>query len=366
MYTQKVIKFNIARRVSVISTFTVILLVRTASSAAVKGGDSGAGDPYSLFETPGKMVRVSKGASLSLYCSGRGSPTIVLETGLGGQAFADWYKLQPLLSNHQRTCSYDRAGYGFSELGQDLPRDLTHDVRDLHELLSRSGEQPPFILVGHSNGGLIIGAYADLYPTEVKALVFLDAAIALKKYPIEPAVGPDATHPNKYFEEQLRQTAECETYAAKQETRQLTGTDTPCIPAFHELSPRMAAVERSNEHKPSYWAALLSELRCNYEGTISGQAMALLPHHWTNIPIRVFAAAVPDVDDTEAARLFGIPATDKAALIEARASRHRWEALQAQVCQFSRDCRVTKIPTTMHEVQNANPELVASVVRQLR
>ena len=98
---------------------------------------------YALFEQPGKMVKITHGAKLSLYCTGSGLPTVVLESGFGGGTYDEWHMLQPRLAHVARTCSYDRAGYGFSELGTDLPRDIRHDVRDLHSLLRNSWRARP-------------------------------------------------------------------------------------------------------------------------------------------------------------------------------------------------------------------------------
>ena len=138
-------------------------------------------DGYALFEQPGRMVKLPQGIRLSMYCAGAGGPTVILETGFGGGAYLAWHELQPRLARFTRTCSYDRAGYGFSELGDDLPRDTRHDVMDLHALLVASGEPGPYILVGHSDGGHIIGAFADLFPQQVAGLVFLDASVLLDK-----------------------------------------------------------------------------------------------------------------------------------------------------------------------------------------
>lgn len=344
-----------------ISSFFVVANVIWAAEPAA------APDPYSLFEKPGKMVRLSKGNALSMYCSGAGFLTIILEAGFRGGAYASWYKLQPLLSLRHRTCSYDRAGYGFSELGSDLPRDLNHAVRDLHEMLRKSGEKAPYILVGHSNGGLIVGAFADLYPEEVAGLVFLDAAIALKRYPISPAVGAGAVHPNKYLEADLQHVKECGQFAAEHNLAKLAGPQSTCINTedFSGLPSAMAQVEISNEEKPSFWAALLSESESNYRDQISSQAMALLPHHWSKIPIRVVTAAIPPVDDMKAAELFGIPANDKAALDSARTNRQRWEGRQAEACHYASNCKVRKVPTFMHLVQNADPALVAQTIEEI-
>ncbi len=108
------------------------------------------------------MVSIGQGARLSMYCVGKGRPTVVLESGFGGGTYHEWHKLQPALAKVSRTCSYDHAGYGFSTLGTDLPRDVRHDVLDLHSLLERSAETGPYILVAHSDGGHIVGAYTDL------------------------------------------------------------------------------------------------------------------------------------------------------------------------------------------------------------
>lgn len=282
-------------------------------------------DPYSLFERPGRMVRLSRGNALSMYCSGTGSPTVMLETGFRGGAYASWYKLQPLISLRHRTCSYDRAGYGFSELEDDLPRDLKHQVSDLHEMLEKAGEKAPYILVGHSNGGLIIGAFADLYPREVAGLVFLDAAMALKRYPVEPSVGKGAPRPNKYLQADLDHIEKCGQFAGDHNVMKLKSTPDACIDprSFDGLPLAMVKTETSNEEKPSYWAALFSESESNYRHEIGGQAVALLPHHWSKMPIRVITAAIPEMNDQKAAELFGIPERDKAALNDARNNRRR-------------------------------------------
>ena len=155
------------------------------------------------------MVKISHGAKLSLYCRGGGSPTVVLESGFGGGTYEEWHMLQPRLADVTRTCSYDRAGYGFSELGADLPRNIQHDVLDLHTLLKASGERGPYILVGHSDGGHIIGAYTDLYPNEVAALVFLDAAVLLDKEQLSGPKEKPSLDMRRYYDSKLAEIREC-------------------------------------------------------------------------------------------------------------------------------------------------------------
>ncbi|WP_084621399.1 alpha/beta fold hydrolase [Luteibacter yeojuensis] len=93
---------------------------------------------------------------MHIYCAGSGSPTVVLEFGNGGD-FTIWGKVQPALSRTTRTCSYDRAGFGWSE-AQSGPRDASHIARQLKMLLNAAGIHEPIILVGHSAGGLYASA----------------------------------------------------------------------------------------------------------------------------------------------------------------------------------------------------------------
>jgi pimeloyl-ACP methyl ester carboxylesterase len=111
---------------------------------------------------------------LHLYCVGpRGvGPTIVLENGLGGWS-QTWGNIVTEVSKTARTCAYDRAGYGWSELG-DLPHDALSIADQLHALLHGAGEATPFVLVGASIGGLYIRMYAHRFPDDVAGLVFLD------------------------------------------------------------------------------------------------------------------------------------------------------------------------------------------------
>ncbi|WEN14272.1 alpha/beta hydrolase [Rhodanobacter sp. AS-Z3] len=125
------------------------------------------------FPPPGKLFTVN-GNQMHLYCSGAGSPTVVLESGLGDD-FLTWGKVQPALSLATRVCSYDRAGLGWSE-PQSGPRDATPIASQLHELLQQAQVKGPLLLMGHSAGGIYIRAYASRYPHEVAGLVFVDAS----------------------------------------------------------------------------------------------------------------------------------------------------------------------------------------------
>ena len=121
---------------------------------------------------PGQMVDVG-GYQLYLYCTGTGSPTVILEAGLEGDDIS-WKLVQPKVTQFTRVCSYDRAGLAHSDYGP-TPRDAEMSATDLHTLLTKASIAPPYVMVGHSFGGLLIRRFAFDYPEEVDGLVFVDS-----------------------------------------------------------------------------------------------------------------------------------------------------------------------------------------------
>jgi len=122
---------------------------------------------------PGKIYDVD-GYNMHLYCTGEGSPTLILDAGLG-DSWQAWIPVQSGLSKITRTCSYDRAGLGFSD-GRPGLRDSENISRQLHGLLQHAGITEPIILAGHSMSGMHIRKYAQNYPQDVVGLVFVDAS----------------------------------------------------------------------------------------------------------------------------------------------------------------------------------------------
>jgi pimeloyl-ACP methyl ester carboxylesterase len=125
------------------------------------------------YPPPGEMVHVG-GYSLHINCVGQGSPTVVLDAG-SGEWSAQWVRVQREVSHTTRVCAYDRAGMGWSEMGPE-PRDAKWISSELHALLSKAGIEGPYVLVGHSFGGMYMLTYAARYPEEVAGVALIDSS----------------------------------------------------------------------------------------------------------------------------------------------------------------------------------------------
>ena len=124
------------------------------------------------YPAPGTLYDVG-GHRLHLQCTGTGSPTVVLESGLGGTS-AGWTRITTELNQTTRVCAYDRAGQGWSD-DVDTPQDALAIAADLHTLLARADESGPYVLVGHSAGGPYVMTFAAAYPDEIAGMVLLDS-----------------------------------------------------------------------------------------------------------------------------------------------------------------------------------------------
>jgi pimeloyl-ACP methyl ester carboxylesterase len=124
---------------------------------------------------PGEMVDVGNHNRLHINCVGQGSPTVVLDAALGTMS-ASWVRVQREVSGTTRVCAYDRAGMGWSEKESD-PRDAKQVTGELHALLEGANiGEGPYVLVGHSFGGLYTQTYAARYPEEVAGIALIESS----------------------------------------------------------------------------------------------------------------------------------------------------------------------------------------------
>ena len=126
------------------------------------------------YPTPGVLVNVG-GYKMHIYCMGEGSPTVILDSANMGMV-SNWAWIQPDVAKVTRVCAYDRADSGWSDLSPQ-PNDTKQNAEALHKLLENADIAGPYVLVGHSFGGLYVRMFAEMYPDEVGGMVFLEGTL---------------------------------------------------------------------------------------------------------------------------------------------------------------------------------------------
>ncbi len=191
-------------------------------------------DDASLYARPGKLVSVG-GRELNMYCMGSGTPTVVLDAGLGDWAPA-WIATQRAVATFTRVCAYDRAGYGFSGPGP-FPRTHLRIARELHAMLASGGIEHPYVLAGHSFGGTDVQLFADLYPKEVVGLLLVDAIPA----------GTGRSLPGSSLDAYPREMGRCADGARRQTLEANHKLFARCFTdAFEDATPSQLRLERSS------------------------------------------------------------------------------------------------------------------------
>ncbi|KGE16876.1 alpha/beta fold hydrolase [Paenibacillus wynnii] len=157
------------RRIALIILAVLIVLLSVGTAyqwnGARKDGKS--------YEPVGKLYEVA-GHKMHLYTKGEGDTTVVFASGWGtANPYADFSPLYEGLESHVKVAVYDRFGYGYSDT-TGRQRDIDTITDEIHELLRVSGQTTPYILVGHSLGSLETIRYAQRFPTEVKAILFIE------------------------------------------------------------------------------------------------------------------------------------------------------------------------------------------------
>ena len=127
------------------------------------------------YAEPGRLIDIG-GRRINLHCMGEGGPTVILMAGIFSWSVV-WYKTQPVIAQKTRVCAFDRAAYGFSDPAP-RPQVISEVIADLHKALQAASIPGPYVLVGHSLGGLEVRVYAQRWPKEVAGMVLVDTSPA--------------------------------------------------------------------------------------------------------------------------------------------------------------------------------------------
>jgi pimeloyl-ACP methyl ester carboxylesterase len=238
---------------------TCVLALCVAIPASVTAADSPAPPKPDLtldvYAEPARLVDIGGGRRLNLRCSGPQSPTrtVLLEAGFGGDSMA-WARVQPLLAAQLRVCSYDRAGYGFSD-GGPLPRSVEAETADLHALVHAAQLPLPMVIVGHSLGSNIARRYDQRYPDDVAGLVLID--------PPPQQVGKFSpqyqTQETEMLPQVLAAYRQCEQGARDGRLADPPPELKQCLRAPNPLfSDKLNAAVRASKSRPEFWQTVIT------------------------------------------------------------------------------------------------------------
>jgi pimeloyl-ACP methyl ester carboxylesterase len=155
----------------IILTVLVFLLILAAAGFLYENISEARDRRFNRMQ--GQLVNVA-GRKMHIDCTGEGSPTVILDSGLG-DSYLSWRKVQPEIAKFTRVCSYDRAGLGYSDPSSQ-PRTSKVIAEELHALLQAASITPPYVIVGHSMGGYDVRVYTSMYHREIAGMVLVDAS----------------------------------------------------------------------------------------------------------------------------------------------------------------------------------------------
>jgi pimeloyl-ACP methyl ester carboxylesterase len=324
-------------------------LAATTLLAGAAAGDT-------IYSQPGERVSIGR-ARLNLYCIGSGSPTVVFDAGWGDWS-PSWAIVQPQVAKWTRACSFDRAGYGFSDAGP-MPRTNVRIADELHMALHNASLSGPYVLVAHAFGSYNVRAFADRYMRDVGGIVLVDADDG----DVEPAKWQTRDH--RTFQKIIATMRLCQNAVS-------SGLPLPPLPAPSGLPPRTCAGQFfrglpeqrfSNELN----SALLHEVQTQaslYDAAISEMEEmpwdeAYLQHHVTSFgsrPIRVLTTWH-----------FGRPpATPASAHHERLAFEHDSALAQGSWLRLSTNARqVFDYDETGQYIQLDQPQIVLEAIREV-
>ena len=249
-----------------------------------------------VYTGPSRLVEIGTGRKLNLYCTGAGSPVVVFESGLGDST-KSWGLVQPEVSRRTRACSYDRAGLGFSDAA-NFPRTSANAAEDLSKLLQAAGEHPPFVLVGHSYGGMIVKLFAFTHPSEVAGVVLVDPShedVGRELF----ALDPQSREKNLKYLEQLQ------SCVVREGPSPLTDEDFASL-CIAEAGPRYSESIRTSDRllatQPQRIAAWVSEMQNIWQ--VSADQVRDEARSLGDIPLVVITKepSRPNQDETPALR----------------------------------------------------------------
>ena len=285
------------------------------------------------FPPPGELIDVD-GRQAHLSCTGEGSPTVILEAGVDPFGALTWTAVQPDIASLTRVCSYDRAGIMWSEPGAE-PRDAHRVADELNALLEASAESPPYVMVGHSLGGLFQRVYDSRHPDEVAGFVFVDSSHPeqMERLPKEVIEIMKASLPPPFL-----------------------------MKAMSRLGVIRMMGEMSGDYLPEEWQAAAARVGPRSVAGLIGEMVALetiatqarVTGSLGSRPVVVLSAGIQDPPP-------GIEISDATR----REMASTWFELQEELAALSTNSERRLVENSAHYIQLQAPEAVIAAVRDV-
>ncbi len=305
--------------------------------------------PDQTYMHPGKLVAVDGARRLNLVCTGKGSPTVLFDSGLATSTVT-WRLVQNEVGKVTRACAYDRAGIGFSD-----PRagesDAKAIVTDLHALLGAARIKTPIVYVGHSIAGLYAVLLQATHPQDVASFVLVDPSFANQFNAMFAAAAAAGAPPAARdallgaMHGQVRRMKECATLPAP-----LPGD---CASSDSRLPAPLAAFAKAQESRPSYLLANASEFE-NFLATGDDKSpdqkeLEAVTANFGDKPLIVLTAGKPPTYP-------GMTPAQNAAIDQA------WKAGHDRLATLSTRGSNTVVPNASHGIQHDQPQAVIDAV----
>lgn len=299
------------------------------------------------YPPPGKLVDIG-GRKMHIDCRGTGSPTVILEAGLGTGGSTDWTLVHDEIAGFTRTCAYDRAGIMWSD-PKDTPQDAAAVTEDLHKLLKGAGISDPLVLVGHSIGGPYTRTYTGKYGDQVAGLVMVDPSHPDQVARLGKVVSIDV-HPKRAST--LMHGANALAWTGIVRFLIARG-DAPKLRTAAETKRLGDALVKAAAYGSTSIVGSTSELD-GFDRTMD-QARAV--HSFGNRPLIVLTAMAPM--KPEQLKGLSLKAEDGDRF------KQEWKTLHTEQAAFSTRGHQQIVPDATHYIQVDRPEVVIAAVREV-
>ena len=298
------------------------------------------------YAKPHQQIEV-EGRHLNLFCMGSGSPTIIFESGAGVAGWG-WQLVQPTISKKNRACTYDRAGLGFSE-PSPLAGTSVNAVNDLHKLLSAAGLHPPFVLVGHSYGGMNVQLFAYRYPSMVSGLVLVEAQHEDERERLDRVSQGKLSLMTASLLDSYRKCTDASKLAFQPPAEPFAA----CVGEPYKFAKGPFSKAYTNQfRKPTYWEAHSSELEHLY--TSSSEQLRSARKAFGSLPV---ACLIRSVSPYMAP---GSPPTKMS-----MAAEQENDAMQREVASLSSSGNCKVVPGAGHDIAIDRPQAVIQAIREV-